>query len=116
LSAFKKTFVLLAIAGSLVACQKAVKAPVDAVYLIKGNKQSMLYPTEVKQNSEDVFITLKPGAPMPEISSFDAAENKIQFNFSLVENTIVVPGKFERLRLSHGSDDAIEILRQNGSR
>ena len=109
----KKLFLAIATMTVLVACQKAVKAPVDAVYSIKGNKQSLLYPLEVKQNSEDVFITLPPNAPLPEISSFDAAGNKITFNFSLVENTIVVPGKFEHLRLSHGSDDAIDILRQH---
>ena len=95
------------------ACQKAVKAPVDAVYIIKGNKQSQLYPLEVKQNSEDVFITLAPGAPLPEISSYDAAGNKIAFNFSVVDNTIVVPGKFERLRLAHGNDDVIEIIHKS---
>lgn len=97
----------------LAACQEAVRAPVDAVYTVKGNKQSLLYPLEVKQNNEDVFIKLQANAPMPKISSFDAAENKIPFNFSLVENTIVVPNKFEHLRLSHGSDDVIDITLQH---
>ena len=109
----KKLFLLLATASLCVACQKAVKAPVDAVYIIKGNKQSLLYPLEVKQNSEDVFITLAPNAPLPEISSYDAVNNKIAFNFSVVENTIVVPGKFEHLRLTHGNDDVIDIIRKN---
>jgi len=109
----KKTVMLLVSASLCVACQKAVKAPQDAVYSIKGSKQSLLFPLEVKQKGEDVFITLAPNAPLPEISSFDSAENKIPFNFSLVENTIVVPEKFEHLRLSHGKDDVIDIYRKN---
>ena len=109
----KKIVLLIMVVGSLQACQKAVKAPVDAVYVIQGSKQSVLYPVEVKQNSEDFYITLKAGAPLPTISSYDAAENKISFNFTVVENTIVVPGKFEHLRLSHDGDEAIDILRKN---
>ena len=97
----------------MVACQKSVHAPTEAVYAIKGNKLSPLYPVEVKQNSEDVFISLKPGAPLPEITSYDIAGNKISFNFSLVENTIVVPGKFQHLQLAHEKDDVIDIIRQN---
>ncbi len=108
-----KIVMLLASASLCVACQKAVKAPEDAVYSIQGSKQSLLFPLEVKQKGEDVFITLAPNAPLPEISSYDAAENKIPFNFSLVENTIVVPEKFEHLRLSHGKDDVIDIFRKN---
>lgn len=95
------------------ACQKAVKAPEEAVYIIKGNKSSLLYPTEVKQNNEDVLITLKPDAPLPDITSLDKAENKIEFRFSLVQNTIVVPGKFVHLRLSHDKDESIDILRKD---
>jgi len=102
-----------AIFCALSGCQKAVKAPQEAAYAIRGDRQSTLYPVEVKQNSEDVFITLKPLAPLPEISSYDRAENKISFNFSLVGNTIVVPGKFEHLRLAQGNDNVIDIIRQH---
>ena len=94
-------------------CQKAVKPPSEAVYVITGNKLSPLYPIEVKKNSEDVFITLKSGSPLPEITSFDTAGNKIEFKFSLVGNTIAVPGKFMHIRLTHGQDDAIDISYQN---
>jgi hypothetical protein len=103
----------MAILWALCGCQKAVKAPQEAAYTIKGDRQSTLYPIKVKQNSEDVFITLKPHAPLPEISSYDRAANKISFNFSLVENTIVVPGKFEHLRLTHANDDVVDIIRQD---
>ncbi len=109
----KKRLMLVATLLLLVACQKAVQAPAEAVYAIRGNKLSPLYPVEVKQNSEDVYITLKSGAPLPEITSYDLAGNRISFNFSLVENTIVVPGKFQHLQLAHDKDDVVDIIRQN---
>ena len=100
----------------MAACQKALKAPVESSYLIKGNKQSRLYPLDVRQHSEDALIELKAGAPLPEIESLDAAGNNIKFNFHIVSNTIVVPGKFEHLHLHYGSDEAVDIFRQDGDK
>jgi len=108
-----RTNYLLLVLVLCTACQKAVKAPEEAVYIIKGNQSSALYPIEVKQNNEDVLITLKPHAPLPDIASLDQAENKIEFKFSLIENTIVVPGKFAHLRLTHDKDEPIDILRKD---
>ena len=107
-----KTILFISAFFLLAGCQKAVKAPIDSVYVIKGNKQSALFPIDVKQNSEDVLIQLKTDAPLPEISSLDLAGNKIPFNFHIVNNTIVVPGKFAHLRLTHAADDAIDILQE----
>ena len=92
------------------ACQKAVKAPSESIYRIEGSKQSTLYPLEVKQNGEDVFIQLKPGAPLPEIISLDLVGNKMAFNYHFVNDTIVIPGKFEHIRLLHNGDDTIDIF------
>ena len=107
-----KTIALISAFFLLAGCQKAVKAPVESLYRIQGSKQSPIYPVDVKQNSEDVLIQLQADAPLPEITSLDLAGNKIPFNFHIVNNTIVVPGKFAHLRLTHATDETIDILQE----
>ena len=94
-------------------CQKAIKAPVDAHYLIQGDVKSTIYPVDVKQNSEDVFIQLQANAPLPTIISIDATGDKIAFNYRVENNKIITPGKFTHLQMHHQHDGVIDIIKQD---
>lgn len=94
----------------LAACDRAVNVNKRVPYAIEGDPHSVLYPLEVKRDSEDVRIQLKQFAPVPEVFSVDPSGRTVAFNFTVAGNTLIVPGKFDHLRLRHEGAQAIDII------
>lgn len=99
----------------LSACDKAVElnANQNDSYVIKGNAQSDLYPLDLKRDGEDVRIRLKKPVPTPEIVSLDPAGHALPFYFNTDGDTMIVPGKFDRIVLRRPGTEPIEIIRQS---
>jgi hypothetical protein len=97
----------------LAACDNAVNPNKRVPYLIKGDPHSVLYPLDVKRDSEDVRIELKESAPVPEVFSVDASGRAVAFNFTVEGNTLIVPGKFDHLRLRYKGAEAIDIVSED---
>ena len=95
---------------SLTACDNAVMVSTNVPYIIKGDSNSVLYPLNVKRNGEDVFIQFKKTSPVTEVFLIDAFNRAIPFNFTISGDTLIVPGKFDHLRLGHGKLEAIDII------
>jgi hypothetical protein len=94
------------------ACERAVGVHHPAAFVINGDHASEIYPLEVKEQSEDVIIQMKPGAPTPLIIFIDAKGEESRYNFKMEGDQIVIPDKFSRLSLRHAGDSNVEILRK----
>jgi len=95
------------------ACDNAVRENTKATYAVVGDKQSILYPVEVRTDSEDVRIQMKESAPTPEIFSLDASGHAEPYLFKAEGNALTVPGKFDHLQLRHPGSQAIDIFNGN---
>ena len=113
MNTFIKFIIFVAAICTLFACEKAVREPENVSFIILGDSHSALYPIEVKQHSEDVFIKMKESAPIPEISSSDGNGNEEVFLFNVEQDRLIIPGKFDRLCLRHTGEKTIEIVRGN---
>ena len=83
----------------LSACHKAVNPPEQQHYVISGDKNSPAWPQSVENVSEDVRITLNPGAPTPEIIQIEEDGRQVVFSGERHGDFILVPRKFHRLHL-----------------
>ncbi|WP_304770548.1 hypothetical protein [Undibacterium sp.] len=107
-----RRIIFMAVFFLLSACERAVNGHKTVSYLIHGEKQGVLYPLEVRQHSEDVLIQLKESAPVPDILSVDAKGRVVPFSFTTEGTMLVVPGKFDHLRLRHDGVGTVDIIRQ----
>jgi hypothetical protein len=112
LNQFNRLIALGTVMLLLAACDKAVTMHKSVSYLIKGGQTGALYPLDVKEGNEDVRVTLKDSAPVPEIVSIDASGNEVAFNFTIEDHALIMPGKFEHLRLRHEGNESIDIFRK----
>ena len=103
---------VLSLLLSATACERAVGIHRPAAFVIAGDKASEIYPLEVREQSEDVVIQMKPGAPTPHIVSIDARGEESAYNFKMEGDQIVVPDKFSHLSLRHPGDSNVEISRK----
>lgn len=115
LSQFNRLAAFVAALLLLAACDRAVRAHVDVAYRVEGNPQSALYPVEVRQDNEDVLIRLKNSAPAPEVTSIDPAGHEAAFNFAADGDRLLVPAKFDHLRLRY-QGDTVDILRKEAAK
>lgn len=99
----------------LSACDKIVElnANQNDSYVIKGDARSDLYPLDLKRDGEDVRIRLKKSVPTPEIVSLDPAGHALPFYFNMDGDTLIVPGKFDRIVLRRPGIEPIEIIKQS---
>lgn len=81
-------------------------------YQIQGDLNGNLYPIMVEQHSEDVFITLKESAPIPEVFSVDTKGQEKVFLYEVKQNTLIIPGKFDHISLRHAGEKSIEIIQK----
>lgn len=81
-------------------------------YLIEGDVNGKLYPIIVEQHSEDVYIKLKESAPIPEVFSVDMKGKEKTYLFTVEQNTLIIPGKFEHLSLRHVGEKSVEIIQE----
>ena len=84
-------------------------------YTIKGNRNSELYPLDVKRNGEDVRIELKKPALIPKIFLLDASGRRIAFDYKMTGSTLIVPGKFDHLQLLEDGSEPIDIYAAKNS-
>jgi len=111
LNKFNRLIILgTAAALLLAACDNAVMVNKRVTFKIQGDPHSVLYPLSVTRDGEDVRIQLKENAPLPEIISIDPLAGPEAFNFTRNENTLIVPEKFDHLRLLHAGATPIDIL------
>lgn len=110
----KNIKVLLCIAATIAfsACEKAVRKHEMVTYQMNGDLNSKLYPILVGQHSEDVFVTLKEYAPIPEVFSVDAKGKEKAFLFKIEQNTLIIPAKFDHISLRHVGEKSVEIIRE----
>lgn len=110
----KNIKVVLCIAAicTLSACEKAVREHETVTYQIQGDLNGNLYPIMVEQHSEDVFITLKESAPIPEVFSVDTKGQEKVFLYKVKQNTLIIPGKFDHISLRHAGEKSIEIIQK----
>jgi len=112
LNRLNKWAILLAVVSMLLSgCDNAVRPNARTNYTISGDRQSMLYPLDVKTDGEDVRIQLKDKAPAPEIFSLDESGHAETFNFRSEGSTLIVPGKFDHLQLRHPGAQAVDLYR-----
>lgn len=107
---------IVAILLSLCACDHAVRSHIGTRYIIEGDPQSAIYPKEVEPRDEDVLITLKEGAPRPEVLLIEAGGRETRFPFATEGSMLVVPAKFGRLRLRHESDSPVDVVEQTAAK
>jgi hypothetical protein len=94
------------------ACDKAVRKHETITYHIEGDANGNLYPINVEQHSEDVYIELKKSAPIPEVFSVDMKGQEKAFLFKIEQGTLIIPGKFIHLSLRHAGEKSVEIIRE----
>ncbi|CAN5792125.1 hypothetical protein BH11PSE12_BH11PSE12_02100 [soil metagenome] len=93
------------------ACEAALSPPKNSTFIVKGNINSAIYPIEVKQDGDDIYIQLKDFAPEVEMLSINF--NQVtSFNYKRVGDRLIVPAKFNNIRLHHQGDDDVDITFQ----
>lgn len=107
----QKIVVMLVSVVFFSACEGALSPPKNSAFIVKGNINSALYPIEVKQDGEDIYIQLKDFAPEVEISSINF--NQVtSFNYKRVGDRLIVPAKFSNIRLHHQGSEDVDIICQ----